>query len=386
MSLASFKALNFRNFESLDLVFDPQVNFIIGDNGSGKTSLLDAIFYMSHGRSFNTSQHHKVIRFDQDNFVLSAEVVKSAGVVSKANSSLDASLDTGLISNRVGIRRYKDSQIDMRINGKPSQRLSALAKILPVQLITPDSFKLFFGGPKERRQFFDFGVFHVKPDFYQHWLRFTKIHRHRNALLKQHPSKYNQEFEYWDTEFCQLAQQLNQTRQAYLDVFQTQFEQATQNIDSMLSDAGIKFQLFPGFSMGSPLLEQLQRSFTKDAKFGFTSIGPHKADVKVKSDKRLVEDVLSRGQLKLLLYVIKLIQSSIISQYNMTPVMLLDDIASEVDNANLTSIFSFLQLSQQTQFFITGLNAEIVKFLNSENHSHAVFHVKHGTIQQNTRI
>ena len=372
MSLARFRVADFRNFESLQLEFNPEMNFIVGGNGSGKTSLLEAIFYLSHGRSFNTGYHNKVIRFEQENFVLSADVSK--------NDNLEQQII------KLGLRRYRNSDIEIRIDGQADKRISSLAKVLPVQLITPESFRLFFGGPKERRHFFDFGLFHVKQSFYETWLRFTKIHKHRNALLKKRPSKYNEEFEYWDTEFCRLAELITQQRQEYLTLFGSMFEQINLNIDSLLSEADISFLLSAGYSFDDTLIEQLKKSFYKDVKYGFTTVGPHKSDVRIKTKQRLVEDVFSRGQLKLLLYVVKLLQSNIISQHNITPIMLIDEIASEVDESNLASIFKYLHSAPKTQFFITSLNREIAGFLVNESKSHAMFHVKHGMIKQNIGI
>lgn len=321
MSLSALRIADFRNFESQNLELSQAINFIVGDNGSGKTSLLEAIYYLSHGRSFNTSNHSKVIRFEQDCFVLSADVT---------NRKL--TYDDGLT---IGLRRHRNNDVDIRIDGQSEKRVSKLAKVLPVQLIMPDSFKLFFGGPKERRHFFDFGLFHVKQSFYDDWLRFSKIHRHRNALLKKRPSSYNDEFEYWDSEFCRLAEIITANRIEYLNLFNSQFEKTNLSIESFLTNSSVTFQLHSGYSGEVDLHKQLKQAFHKDVKFGYTSVGPHKSDVKIKTMHRLVEDVFSRGQLKLLLYVIKLLQSDIISDHDLTPVMLIDDIASEVDKFNL---------------------------------------------------
>lgn len=371
MSLSEIRISDFRNFEQQKLQPCEDFNFIVGENGSGKTSLLEAIYYLSRGRSFNTSSHGKVIRFDQESFVLGGNVLPGANNIDKYSEDLP-----------IGIRRHRNNDIEIRVDGVAEKRLSSLAKVLPVQLITPDSFKLFFGGPKERRHFFDFGLFHVKQSFYQDWLRFSKIHKHRNALLKKRPREYNEEFEYWDGEFCRLADIISQNRQEYLNLFYQQFDKINLNIDSMLASADMTFVLNPGYSSDSTLAQQLKNAFYKDVKFGYTSVGPHKSDVKIKCSNRLVEDVFSRGQLKLLLYVIKLLQSDIISEHNLTPVMLIDDIGSEVDKNNLKKIFEFLQSSHQTQFFISSLDENIAEYLTEDAKTHSMFHVKHGTIKQ----
>lgn len=362
MSLTALRILDFRIFQQQNLALTNGINFIVGDNGCGKTSLLEAIYYLSYGRSFNTSNHNKVIRFEQESFVLSADVEAQYDVI------------------KVGLRRFRNNDVQIKIAGQIEKRLSQLARVLPVQLITPDSFKLFFGGPKERRQFFDFGLFHVKQSFHGDWLRFTKIHRHRNALLKKRPSKYNAEFEYWDSEFCRLAEIISRDRAEYLDLFNSKFEEINLNIESYLTNADVSFELSPGYNRENDLAQQLKNTFEKDVKFGYTSIGPHKSDVKIKTGNRLVEDVFSRGQLKLLLYVIKLLQSILISDHKAMPIMLIDDISSEVDEANLKKIFEFLQSAKDTQFFISSLNRDIADFMTPNENDYGMFHVKHGEI------
>ena len=372
MSLSALRIADFRNLDQQNLQVEQSVNFIVGDNGSGKTSLLEAIYYLSHGRSFNTSNHNKVIQFDQDHFVISADVCNGVGLQRDELT--------------VGLRRFRNNDVDIRIDGVSEKRVSQLAKVLPVQLITPDSFKIFFGGPKERRQFFDFGLFHVKQSFHDDWLKFSKIHKHRNALLKKRPSSYNDEFDYWDSEFVRLAEIITAHRLEYLNLFNSRFEKINLSIESFLTQSDVTFELNGGYNSDIDLHKQLKQAFSKDVKFGYTSVGPHKSDVKIKTAHRLVEDVFSRGQMKLLLYVIKLLQSDIISEVDLAPVMLIDDISSEVDETNLQKIFEFLQSSKETQFFISSINRDIAGFLVDENKTHAMFHVKHGTIKQQIGI
>ncbi len=364
MSLTALRIIDFRIFQQQQLTFEQPVNFIVGDNGSGKTSLLEAIYYLSHGRSFNTSNHNKVIRFDQDHFVLGGDVVVDDDEV------------------KVGLRRFRNNDVQIKIAGQVEKRVSQLAKVLPVQLITPESFKLFFGGPKERRQFYDFGLFHVKQSFHGDWLRFSKIHRHRNALLKKRPNRYNEEFEYWDGEFCRMAEIISQARAEYLALFNSKFEEINLSIESYLTQANVSFELAAGYNQEIDLAQQLRNTFDKDVKFGYTSVGPHKSDVKIKTGSRLIEDVFSRGQLKMLLYVVKLLQSDIISEHKARPIMLIDDIGSEVDDANLRKIFEFLMSAKDTQFFISSLNRDIADFMAPTIKQHHMFHVKHGEITQ----
>ena len=151
MSLLSLNASQFRNLTAVSLPAHTRFNLIVGMNGSGKTSLLEAIYYLAHGRSFRTSRAQRLVQHDAEAFTLHAKV------------------NAAQQSHSLGLQRNKQGEVTLRLNGANVNRLAEFAQLLPVQLITPDSFRLFFGGPKERRQFFDMGLFHVEPAFFDSW-------------------------------------------------------------------------------------------------------------------------------------------------------------------------------------------------------------------------
>lgn len=365
MSLLSLHASQFRNLTAVSFNAHPQFNLIVGSNGSGKTSLLEAIYYLAHGRSFRTNRPQRLVQHDSDAFTLHAK--------------LSAQQQT----HSLGLKRDKQGELVLRLNGANVNRLAEFAALLPVQLITPDSFRLFFGGPKERRQFFDMGLFHVEPNFFDCWLRFNKVLKQRNALLKT-SRHYDNQFQFWDEQFVALALELQQLRQTYITRLQQAFSELT-NADALMQQ--LSFQLQQGWpdKLNTPeqLLQLLQQGFAQDSRMGFSQYGPQKADLKLKKDQVSAEEVLSRGQLKVLLFALKIAQNNVIRDSGQKqPLLLIDDLASELDQTSTRQIFSYLR-DINSQVFITAINAEqVTPFIASEQQ--AMFHVEHGQLTART--
>lgn len=365
MALLSLQLSQFRNMSALALTAHPEFNLIYGENGSGKTSLLEAIYYLAHGRSFRSRLHQRLIKDDAEHFTLHAKVSDNQQ------------------SYSLGLQRSRTAELLLRLNGANVQRLAEFASLLPVQLLTPDSFRLFFGGPKERRQFFDMGVFHVEPGFFPVWLQFSRVLKQRNALLKQR-RRYDDEFAYWDQQFASLAWQLYSQRQHYIDQLSAAFKLLVTD-NALLCD--ISMQLQNGWpervNSEQALLELLQQNFEQDSRQGFSQYGPQKADLKLKKAQLTVEEVLSRGQLKVLLFALKIAQNNVISNNgNKQPLLLIDDLASELDASSTQIVFEYLT-QINSQVFITAINADQVSpYIVAERSK--MFHVEHGQITART--
>ncbi len=362
MALTSLHLHDFRNIKQAQLDFHPGWNLIYVANGSGKTSLLEAIYLLAHGRSFRTGKPYKVIRHEQAQYTLFARV------------------DWSMQQIALGMQRDRQGDWQVRLNGEAVQRLADCASLLPVQLLQPESFRLFFGGPKERRQFFDLGLFHVEPSFYDTWLRFHKVLKQRNALLKSRQA-YGSQYQYWDQQYVELAVQLQQLRQQYLQTLSSVLLTLTADVPSL---AGLQLELAPGWQVRSgeaaELWQQLQDSFSSDLKAGYSQLGPQKADLRLKVDGEYVDDLLSRGQLKVLLFALKVAQSNVIAQRgHKQPLLLIDDLASELDDQSKRQIFKFLA-QLQSQVFITAIEPD--QILPHLTQDAALFHVEHGQIKR----
>ncbi|WP_199610150.1 DNA replication/repair protein RecF [Flocculibacter collagenilyticus] len=360
--------LNFHQFRNLQQqVITPVrgVNFIVGKNGSGKSSILEGIYYLARGRSFRATQVNKIISHEHDHFVLFGKLNQEDKEV-----------------NRIGIKRDVAGGLEVKVDGESVKSLSSLASCVAVQIVTPDSFNLFFGGPKVRRQFIDFGLFHVEHSFHQLWLTYTKLLKSRNALLKQRVINKEQ-YEYWDNALADTGEQLTQLRKQYMDSL---FEQLSQCFEQIISKANfleeIDFSFYQGWNKELSLKDVLNANFERDLKYGFTQSGPHKADLKIQSRGLAIQDTLSRGQLKLLLYILKVVQSKYI--YSCTArdtILLFDDLPSEVDDDNKNLLADLMKYSA-SQVFVTCIDQTQVADIQTKfSVNNAMFHVEHGQIR-----
>ena len=180
-----------------EILIHPTANFniFVGKNGSGKTSLLEAIHLLALGRSFRSRQTHSVIAYE-------ADALSCFGEVEEAGQKTPM----GIEKNRLG-------EVKCKIAGEICSRLSQLATLLPVQLITPDTFKLLMGASEERRRFLDWGVFHVEHSFGACCQRYQRLLKQRNAALK-HPRNGSPSI--WEKELAEVGEKITFYRKEYL--------------------------------------------------------------------------------------------------------------------------------------------------------------------------
>lgn len=359
MSLTHLSLNAFRNIEAMALSPSNAINVILGENGSGKTSLLEAIYFLSSGKSFRTNLQKLMIKHEASHCVVHAK---------KQLHNLSIPL---------GISKYTSGETKLRIQGQASRKVAELAQVLPVQVITPESYELFFGGPKERRKFLDLGVFHVEHQFYSTWKMFNQVLKQRNALLKSKPRDLQSQLSYWDKEFVRLAEQINMFREAYIGRFQTHFFDKIGDISPIFKGLEIRFQAGWKGELAEVLTNQLER----DVKLGYTSKGPHKADFNFYTQGNSVEHIFSRGQLKLLLYALKVMQNSLIDQEsNKQSILLIDDLPSELSEDTKVAV-SRLLAQCQSQLFITAITPEsIAAVIEPMEREIKMFHVEHGSL------
>ena len=359
MSLTFVSLGNFRNIQSFEFQPHAEINIITGENGCGKSSLLEAIYFLSHGKSFRTNKSKLLIRHGSEQCTVHAK-----------KNIANLSLPVGISKNILG-------ETNLKIQGQASRKISELAALIPVQIITPESYSLFFGGPKERRKFLDLGVFHVEPLFFSAWRDFNKILKQRNALLKTKPFRYQDEIKFWDKEYIRLAELINHYRQDYISKFKALF------FDKMINEIPIFSDLELRYDKGwtDPLDSVLEKNFDRDSKLGYTSKGPHKADFSFYINNNNAENILSRGQLKLLLYVLKISQNNLIElESDKQSILLIDDLPSELGESTMKDMSSLLSQCQ-SQIFITAITSDSIStVIEPLKRNCEMFHVKHGSL------
>lgn len=356
MKIKHLSLKNFRNLSEISIQFGPRVNLFHGLNGSGKTSLLEAIHYLALGRSFRTRNLSRIIQQGADSFALIAQVFQD-----------------NLPSLPIGIERHKArSQITLRIGGKTAHALIELAQRLPFQLINADSHQLLTSGPLVRRQFLDWGVFHVEPSFYSCWQRANRIIKQRNTHLKKALS-YS-EIALWDDELELCAEQLDAYRRKYIEEL-TPLLAAL--LEKFLEGGNYYLHYSSGWNSEQSLKKTLSKVFTKDKQVGYTQYGPQRADLQLKINNIPAHDILSQGQQKLAAYALRLSQGMLLHQQTgKNCLFLIDDLPSELDQHKRRLVANIInKLDAQT--FITGIEKESLGDLSTDA---KMFHVKHGSI------
>lgn len=358
MILSRLLIRDFRNIENADISLAHGFNFLIGPNGSGKTSILEAIYTLGHGRAFRSIQVGRVIRNDQQNFILHGRLNQ-------------ISADRNELS--LGLSKDRNGESKVRIDGTDGHKIAELAKLLPMQLITPEGFTLLNGGPKFRRAFIDWGCFHDQPMFFSVWSDLKRLLKQRNAALRQ-VSRYEQ-MRHWDHELIPLANQISQWRDDYTAGI-------AENIENTCKQFLPEFSLSVSFQRGwdkeIDYSELLERQFERDKALTYTASGPHKADLRIRANGTPVEDMLSRGQLKLLMCALRLAQGEYFTQQSgQRCLYLLDDFASELDSERRQLLASRLKATQ-AQVFVSAITPEQVEDMIDGNSK--MFRVEHGKI------
>lgn len=349
MSLVSFSARQFRCFSSVDLGFSPRLNIIEGKNASGKTSLLEAIFVLSRGRSFRTSHLDETVKLGNTGFELQGRVNRGPSDIS------------------VGVVRTS-GHLEVRIANKPAENVSQLADILPVQVLDGHAHKLISSGPKFRRQLLDWGTFHVEPGFRGVWRGYMQALKQRNAALRA--NKPEHEISIWDLGLVTLGAKLHDLRRRYLDDFSPH---AAQWASAALGSMDVEFAYRRGWPEGQDLLFALKSTIKRDRILRATSAGPHRADLLIKVGKRPANEILSRGQEKVLASVLLLAQADLYKQRTgLASSLLLDDLTAELDSEHVAALLRSIRHidMQAIATTIDRLPRELYEEAN-------VFHVEH---------
>lgn len=345
-----------RNLRTVALHGLQPFNVFYGQNGSGKTSILEAIHLLATGRSFRTHIPKHYIQTD----------TQDAIVFAQSNSK------------KIGMQKLLSGEQLIKVNGDNIATQGQLAKILPLQLIDPQSTDIIDHGAKPRRQLLDWLMFHVEPEFYHAWQYYSRALKQRNSLLKTRRNLSLVDLEPWNKMLSDYGEMLHSQRVSIVEQWKGFFEQ---DLKHLLPDSEVQLEYSPGFHTEFGLLNDLQSHHQKDLERRYTEYGPHKADLRLKTSLGDADVVLSRGQKKLLIIALKLSQIAMLHACNKETVVLLDDLTAELDlTAQQRLIERLSQLGSQV--FITTLEYESVKnHLHDLSISYQLFCVENGQVQ-----
>ncbi|MDO6566747.1 DNA replication/repair protein RecF [Alteromonas sp. 1_MG-2023] len=361
MKLDKVQLTNFRNISSATLTPSPALTIIRGVNGSGKSSLVESIFYLGFGRSFRTSKHSSVIKTGEEEF----------SVFASCRNEDSEKLN-------VGFQRRRNDTFTCSINGEHSNKLSDLVSLVPVQLFTPQSTDLILGSPSERRRFCDWGLFHVEHDFQMLSVQFSKFLKHRNALLKQQSDLSAPQNQYWEQCFLERAEALSTKREEYISKLAPLFEKYA---STFLAEYDVSLNYSKGWEKDASLAESLVKKREYDGKIGHTTSGPHKADIKLKVNGVNAQELLSRGQLRMAVAALQMAQTELFNTLtSRKSIFLLDDVGAELD-ADKRELFIDGLLDMDTQVFVTAIESSQLEFIQKYNEK-KMFHVEHGSVKE----
>lgn len=354
--ISRLDVLRLRNLSEVRITPAENINIVSGDNGSGKTSLLEAIYLLGLGRSFRSQKLEPLIQDGQEECVVFGE--------------LQGGVSIGLSKSR------KQGAHVLKLMGERQRSWVEAARHLPVQVLNSESFSLLEGSPKVRRRFLDWGVFHVEQEFVTNWRGAAKCIAHRNLLLKER-NLDRQQLQAWDNELSQLAGRLDEARRSYFSTFLPLFEET---LCKLIEIPTLTVSYSRGWEEGRNLSDVLNENLTRDMKYGATQNGPHRADLIVRVGKLSAEEVLSRGQQKLLVSAMKVAQGHLLSRVNgVRGVYLVDDLPSELDQTNRRRVCGLLA-ELDCQVFLTCVDQAELENCWPMTLLPRKFHVEHGKI------
>ena len=339
----------------MSLPLSKGVTAFVGDNGAGKTSILDAIHLLGTGKPFSTHRIDNVIKRD-------AAAVQVVGHTTNPSKVV------------LGVRRNRGGSGEARIGGAPVKALSELAKAMPLVVINADTLNVVREGPEGRRRFIDSFVFHVEQSFAQTSRRYMHALKQRNALLRE---RRGVDDSVWVRDLAEAGEFLVSSRaravaalsNAVMDVL----------VDMQVSLPEWQLVQRCGWAEGRSLVDALAGAAISDRQRGFTQVGPHRGDVIFLVEGSPAHEVLSRGQMKVLMAATKLAQARVMQrETGVSPVLLVDDVAAELDAENAAGLFKNM-VSDGFQVLATMVDAS-GPYAWTENTLSNVFHVEHGAI------
>lgn len=353
MHLRSVSIQNVRRIESAEIELDPSLNIFVGPNGSGKTSILEALYLLSGGRSFRTARVKEIIRRTSEHLVVS-------GLLSVAEQTRQIGVEKTPFNTR------------LRMNGENIKTASEVVRELPILVLNGDSFRLLEGGPSNRRDLVDRLLFHVEQPYLDCLRKYYQILGQRNAALRK--SLPGREIALWDEPLTTAGNVLDGYRVQQVAALNIAINK--EQVNELVGKVDLKYE--SGWNKGKSLGQALGDSLNRDKQMGTTNVGPHRGELKIEVAGVTAKSSLSRGQTKLVVTgLIAAMAESISQATGKTPLLLVDDLASELDSRTKSAAIQLL-MGLKTQALLTAIEYNMLSDLG--NYDPKVFHVEQGRI------
>ncbi len=341
MILKSLSLLNYKNFDNKSFIFNDKINCIVGNNGIGKTNVLDAIYHLSFGKSYFNPVATQNIKHDEEFFVVNGDYEK------------DNKTEKVVVSLKRGQTKV------IKRNGKAYEKFSEHIGFLPLVIISPADRDLIIEGGDTRRKFIDSVISQSDKTYLSSLINYNKILAQRNALLKYFALNhtFNKDtLEVYNNQLNDFGTVIFEKRNAFLKAFIPIFKARYEAISNGNEVVELNYH--------SDLFETdlnilLQKKINKDKTLQYTSVGIHKDDLHFNIENHPIKKFGSQGQQKSFLIALKLAQFDFIkAQSNVNPILLLDDIFDKLDENRVAQIIKLVDDENFGQLFISDTHAE----------------------------
>ena len=362
MILKRISILNYKNLEQVELTFSPKLNCFLGQNGMGKTNLLDAVYFLSFCKSAGNPIDSQNIRHDADFFVIQGFYEAADGTPEEVYC---------------GMKRRQKKQF--KRNKKEYTRLSDHIGFLPLVMVSPADTELIAGGSEGRRRFMDVVISQYDKEYLDALIRYNKALAQRNILLKSEKPVEDELFAVWEEMMAKAGEVVYRKREAFVNEFIPIFQSFYSFISQDREQVGLSYR---SHARDASLLEVLRESRERDRIMGFSLKGIHKDDLEMLLGDFPIKREGSQGQNKTYLVALKLAQFDFLHRAgNTVPLLLLDDIFDKLDASRVEQIVKLVAGDSFGQIFITDTNRDhLDKILHKVGGDYRMFRVDQGMV------
>ena len=357
MVIKSLKLKNYRNYDLLDLTFDPKTNILYGDNAQGKTNILEALYLTGTTKSHRGTKDRDLIRFGCE------------------ESHLETIVNKNGIDFQIDMHLKKNSPKGIAINKIPIRRASELFGIVHFVFFSPEDLNIIKDGPSGRRRFIDLELSQLDKLYLSNLSNYNRIINQRNSLLKElyKQEKLMETLDIWDLQLVEYGNKVMERREEFI----CQVNKIISDIHFKLTGGKEKISIIYEKSIGTLSLEQaLKKNRERDIRMKSTSVGPHRDDLCFMAGDMDIRKFGSQGQQRTAALSLKLSEIELVKRLiRDTPVLLLDDVLSELDKHRQNYLLDSIR-GIQTVITCTGLD----EFVNHRFSINKIFHVKNGKV------
>lgn len=393
MIVSSLQLEYFRNYKSLVLDFSPGINVLYGNNGQGKTNVIEAIYMCACARSHRTARDSELIYHNEDNYKINLEYYSSYKNIENTDYLEQIGIHYKLLQTvGKGSQRIKR---ELTKDNVPLEKLSEFVGNFHAVMFAPEDLQIIKSGPAERRRFIDLLLSQIKPNYFKNLQEYSHILKQRNALLKDYRDKYKEisslqiaQLEIWDEVFAKKAAEIIIDRFYIIDKMNFYAKKIHNTISNGLEILDLSYETLStlDMSMEQPVIAELMynklsNSREQDIFRGYTSSGPHRDDFDIQFNNISLKTFGSQGQQRTAVLAMKMAELEIIRHVTKeTPVLLLDDVMSELDDNRRKQLVNGLQ---HTQIFVTCTDPEHLDkdWLSTSTEGISYYKVSEGTVK-----